>query len=566
MAELLKPWTQGVLRFQVILLAAWGLLSHGAWAQTNAPGTTPAAPDVASVEELLRRQAELIQKLTERLEVVERQQAVREQDSQKAHQAEVQRLMERIGQLEGKVGSLEGARVLPEIAVAPEEGPTTAELEQQIKILERNSELAAEAAEERVREQPRLSVGQNGVYLSSADTNFVLRLRGLVQLDSRSFVNDSPLNEGNGGFVLRRARPIFEGTLHRDFDFAIAPDFGNNQIQLFDAFVNYRNRPELQLRAGKFKTPVGWEMLQSAANLQFNERSLATDLLPNRDVGAQIWGQYDRWGLQYAVGLFNGAGDGDISSNLAFDDAPEFAGRIFGQPLKQAAFKPVQGLGLGIAGTFTQVSSNAAGLPNNIGGSVPGYWTAGQQQFFAYNPLVGPVVADGTHWRLAPQFSYYWGPFGFNGEYSIAHQSVYNSSTFRSANLRHTAWNIGAQWVITGEDATYGPLIPKRPFSLQSAGWGAWQLVARYGQLDIDDDAFPAFSDPTMSASGAQTWSVGVNWWLNRNLRLMTSFSYTMFDGGGGPFNPFVPGTALPPNTVTTQPESVFFTRLQLGF
>ncbi|MCW5559302.1 MAG: hypothetical protein KIT22_15915, partial [Verrucomicrobiae bacterium] len=442
MAGFLKPW----FRIFLLVLVALAGRSPEARAQTNAPGTTQAAPTTDSVEELLRRQAELIQKLTDRLEVVERQQAVRQEDAEKAHQAEVQRLTERIHQLENKVGSLEEARVLPEIEVASEEGPTPAELDQKIKILERNSELASEAAEERAREQPRLSVGQNGVSLSSADTNFVLRLRGLVQLDSRSFVEDNPLNEGNDGFVLRRARTIFEGTLYRDFDFAVVPDFGINRFQLFDAYLNYRyqDRPELQLRAGKFRTPGGLEMLQFDANIQFNERSLATDLLPNRDVGAQIWGQYDRWGLQYAVGIFNGAGDGTISSNVAFDDAPEFAGRIFGQPFKQSAFKPVQGLGLGIAGTFTQVSSNVAGLPNNIGGSLPGYWTAGQQQFFAYNPLVGPVVADGTHWRLAPQMSYYWGPFGFNAEYSISHQGVYNSSTFRAADLHHTAWNIGA--------------------------------------------------------------------------------------------------------------------------
>lgn len=508
----------------------------------------------------------MIQQLSQRLEAVERQQGTLTVEREKAYQDQVRQLNERIAQLEGKVGSIEEARVLPEIEVAAEPGPSAADLDQKIRILERNNELAAEAAEARARATPKLTIGQNGVFLTSADTNFVFRLRALVQMDSRTFFDDSPFNEGNDGFVLRRARPIFEGTVHQDFDFMIMPDFGNNDIQLFEAYLNYRNRPELQLRAGKFKTPVGLEMLQSAGNLQFNERSFATDLLPNRDIGLQLWGTVEDWGLTYAAGIFNGAGDGVIAANTPFDDNPEFAGRIFGQPFKPSGLKPLQGLGFGIAGTFTQVSSNAAGLPNNIGGTLPGYWTAGQQQFFAYNPLAGPVVADGVHWRIAPQMSHYWGPFGLMGEYSISQQGVYNSTTFRAAELNHSAWNVSGQWVLTGEDATFGPLVPKRPFNFRSGGWGAWQLVGRYGQIDIDDDAFPAFSNPDLSATSAQSWSVGINWWLNRNVRIMTSFSYTLFDGGGAPFNPTAPATGTAPNTVVTQPESVFLTRLQLSF
>lgn len=511
-------------------------------------------------------QAALIRKLMERIDALEAAQAAKAQSVEKSKESEVQRLQQRIDQLENKLKSFESGQVLPQIVVEPEGKPTVEELNQKIRNVERNSELAAEAAKAKAKETPRLQIGSTGFTLSSADTNFVFRLRGLVQVDSRTFLDDNPLNQGNDGFYLRRARPIFEGTLWRDFDFAIVPDFGMSTIQLFDAYVNYRNRPELQLRVGKFKTPVGLEMLQPVSSIWFNERSLATDLLPNRDVGAQVWGQSDKWGLFYAVGIFNGSGDGEIASNAPFDDTPEFAGRVFLNPFQHSGIKALQGLGIGIAGTYTQVSSNAAGLPNNIGGTLPGYWSAGQQQFFAYNPLVGPVVADGVHWRMAPQMSWFWGPFGFMGEYSDTVQGVYNSTTFRSANLNNTAWNIGAEWVLTGEDATYGPLTPRQPFSLSNGTWGAFQVMGRYGQLQIDDAAFGPFSNPEVSARGAQSWSVGLSWWLNRNVRLMTSFSYTLFQGGGAPYNPVDPATATPPGTVTTQPEQVIFTRLQVAF
>ena len=61
------------------------------------------------------------------------------------------------------------------------------------------------------------------------------------------------------------------------------------------------------------------------------------------------------------------------------------------------------------------------------------------------------------------------------------------------------------------------------------------------------------------------SWGIGLNWWLNRNVRVLTSYSRTWFDGGGE-VNPVFIGTHVPPATVTHQDESVFMTRLQLAF
>ena len=188
---------------------------------------------------------------------------------------------------------------------------------------------------------------------------------------------------------------------------------------------------------------------------------------------------------------------------------------------------------------------------------MPGYVSPGQQQFFAYSPT---VQADGTHWRLSPQGYYYWGPFGFLGEYAISDQGVFNTATLGRANLQHSAWQAAVQWVLTGEAASFNGVVPKHAFDPRVGNWGAWQLVGRISQLNIDDDAFNGFSNPANSANEAFSWSVGLNWWLNKNIRVLTSFSYTTFDGGGT-----IPPT-VPPGTVTSQDEKVFFTRVQLAF
>jgi phosphate-selective porin OprO/OprP len=70
-----------------------------------------------------------------------------------------------------------------------------------------------------------------------------------------------------------------------------------------------------------------------------------------------------------------------------------------------------------------------------------------------------------------------------------------------------------------------------------------------------------AFKGPTTfaaagSASAAQAWSIGLNWYLNRDIRLNTSYSRTTFNRGG---------TATP-TAATAQPENVLFTRIQLAF
>jgi phosphate-selective porin OprO/OprP len=434
------------------------------------------------------------------------------------------------------------------------------ELDQKVRVLERKRELDQDAAVETAKTTPRIAVGNSGLSVSSGDTNFVFQLHGLIQADNRTFVNDGGI-VGNDTFLLHRARPIFSGTLYRDFDFLFMPDFGvstspqpgNPTPVIQDVYLNYRYRPWLQLRAGKFKTPIGLEQLQSDAVTSFNERSLATALTPNRDLGFQLWGDVADGRLSYAVGVFTGIADGRNTFNADFEDHREIAARLFAQPFKTAGPAALRGLGFGVAGSWGNVSSNALGLSN-------GFLTDGQQQFFAYT---NNVVANGTHWRVSPQGYYYYGPLSLLGEYVISDQRVQRNIGMNvfTADLQNTAWQISGGWVLTGEEASYTGVVPKHPFDLSAGQWGAFQLVARYAELDIDNAAFPTFANPGASASAAHSWAVGLNWYLNKNLRLNASYSRTTFTGGG------VAGTSTTaPAVVTRQPEQTIFTRLQLAF
>jgi phosphate-selective porin OprO/OprP len=458
-----------------------------------------------------------------------------------AETAEIENLKKEIQALDQKVQNLEQQNESKQQAANETNQEQIEALDQKVRILSRQHELDQESTEAAAKTKPQFKLDSSGFTLTSADTNFSISLHGLVQLDSRTYFGEN--NVANSGFLLRRARPIITGTVFRDFDFNLTPDFGGSTVQILDAFVNYRYQPAFQLQAGKYKPPIGLEALQSDANLYLNERSLVTDLVPNRDVGLELHG--DLWGgaVSYAAAILDGAPDYSSStSNTNLDSDLAYDGRIFLQPWITSDVDLLRGLGFGVGGSY----ENASG----VNGLTSGYTTDGQQRFFTYSAA---TIANGQHWRVSPQAYYYCGPLGIMGEYAISDQDV--RSGVATADLRNTAWEVQGGWVLTGENASYTGVTPRHPFNLHGGGWGAWQVVGRYEELNVDNSAFPTFASSAASASGAHAWSAGLNWYLNRNVRFNASYSHTIFSGYTGP-SPAVPA----------RDEDVFFTRIQLAF
>ncbi len=375
--------------------------------------------------------------------------------------------------------------------------------------------------------------------VSSADTNFVFNLRGGFQVDGRFYPGESPAKDT---FLLRRLRPIMEGTVFQKFDYRVMLDFASglssstfNNANILDAYINYRIFPELQLQGGKFKEPVGLERVQSWNNLLFIERGLPTYVVPNRDTGIQLQGDIGSGLVQYAVGAFNGTGDGG-SSDFDVDNDKDVAARVFTHPFKHSSIDPLKGLGFGISGTYGRHA-----------GTLRNYVTLGQEQFFTWNTGAGSseatrnITAGGALWRLSPQGYYYWGPFGLLGEYVISSQKIRRDAggAPTRATIQNTAWQVAASWFLTGEENTFGRVQPKRNLDPANGGWGAWEIAARVGALDIDDDVFPLFADPTKSASGVFSWGIGLNWRLNRNIKLSLNYEHTDIDGASGNAPPF---------------------------
>jgi phosphate-selective porin OprO/OprP len=425
------------------------------------------------------------------------------------------------------------------------------QLDQKVRVLERKDELEKETLAEKAKTTPTVSVGASGLQVRSADSNFVFGVRGYVQVDGRFGVGDSA-GPYPDTFLMRRIRPIFDGTLYKKLDYRVMLDFASgvtssglnaansNDGFVQDAYVNARFLPELQFQVGKMKEPVGLERLQSGANLLFVERAYPTALVPNRDVGVMLQGDLFQQRLTYQVGGFNGVSDGGSTDFQSLDDGKNLGARLFAQPFLGSGVEALEGFGIGLAGTY-----------GNLNGPLRGYSSPGQQTNFTYFPN---VVADGQQWRITPQGWYYWGPFGLFGEYVFSSQEVLRTAGGATGTLANQAWQVSASWFLTGEKNSWKPVTPKRPLNFSGdGGWGAVELAARVQGLMIDDDAFPVFANPDVSINSAFAWSVGVNWILNRNIKLSLDYEHTDFEGGSQ-------------NPNTAQAEQVVFGQVQFSF
>jgi phosphate-selective porin OprO/OprP len=452
-------------------------------------------------------------------------------------QPTVEQLLQRLEALERRVGEAP-----PAIADVQGEGApsTLGDLDQRLRVLERRLELQQEEAAAKAKEAPVVAVTDKGASLKSPNGDYEIKIRGLLQGDGRFFSSGVPSGTYDT-FLLRTARPTIEGALGKWIGFRFTPEFAGDSASIVDAYADLKFSPAASVRLGKFTSPVGLERLQSSSALSDIERALPSELAPNRDIGVQLQGELAGSKVSYAIGVFNGTVDGRDAVTTNPDDELEYAGRLFFEPFKEGAGF-WSGLGFGIGGSV----GDTTGTGNNI---LPRYRTPGQVQFFNYRSA---VAADGRRTRWSPQGYFYRNGFGLLAEYIASKQEVRVGAT--AAELENTAWQATASYVLTGEDASYrGVVKPSHPFSPGKGGWGAWELVGRYGVLEIDDRAFPVFADPAVSARRAKAWTLGVNWYLTSNLKLVVNYLDTQFEGGAAA-------------GADREDEKAVFSRLQVAF
>lgn len=383
-----------------------------------------------------------------------------------------------------------------------------------------------------------IAARRDGLWLTTADGHTKLQVHGYIQADDRMF-SATTKDEQLDMFLFRRIRPLFEGTLFNNVDFRFMPDFGQNQPQIQEAYLELKTLPFAKVRVGKFKEPIGLEVLRSDRELIFAERSLASDLVPLRYIGAQLSGAVVSNSIEYAGGFFEGSSDGANDVFTRWNESHEAVARAFFLPFAATPIIPLKQFGFGLAGS-TGVQE----------GSISALKTVGQQTLFKYS---SSTVAGGQQNRLSPQAYYYFGPFGTMAEYVISSQEVLNGT--RTARVRNEAWEVAATVMLTGEKNSYAGVRPRNA-SEPVVGWrrfGGLELAVRCSQLAIDPDAFPHFASVSSAAQEAKEEGIVLNWYMTRYVKLVTNYEHTGFRMAVG-------------NTTPFHNEDVLMTRVQLAF
>jgi phosphate-selective porin OprO/OprP len=368
---------------------------------------------------------------------------------------------------------------------------------------------------------PPITAGwQEGFIIQSANGDFRLGLGLVAQGDGRFVVNDED-DAYVDTFTVRKARPIINGRMARYFDFLVMPDFGNGTTVLQDAYVDARFSTAFRVRAGKSKTPIGYEILMGDPFLLFPERSLASGLVPNRDVGFQVLGDVAAGRVSYAAGVVNGIPDGTSSaSDVDSSDSKDFAARVAVQPFRRAV-DPGRLNGLGFALGASRGDQR---------GALPAFRTSVGQRYFGY---VAGASADGVRTRVTPAVFFYQNAFALFAEYMRSEQTV--STAAASTDIANQAWQVTAAYVLTGEAGADRGVRPRANFDPEAGEWGAVQVVARVSQLKVDDAAFASALALAGSSREARAFIVGVNWYPAAFIKYYATFERTTFDGGMAP-------------------------------
>ena len=318
-------------------------------------------------------------------------------------------------------------------------------LDQQIRVTQRLAELEREKAIDEAKVAPRVTAGRDGFSLQSGDKAFQLKLRGYTQADGRFYTSERSAGMADT-FVMRRVRPVLEGTLFGNVDFRIMPDFGEGRTVLAGRLRRPPVHPGAEASRRQVQEPLRPRAPRVGLDLLFVDRALPTALVPNRDVGVMLFGDLAASTVSYALGVFNGVPDGGSAD---IDDSPgkDVVARVFLLPLKNSRTSRLQQLGFGLAASLGERRARVAspGLPT--------FRTTSQQTFARYRTDgANTAIADGRIGASLRRASSTSPPSAPSASTSSARRRCVRVPPGTRSENR--AWQLSTSYVLTGEPAS----------------------------------------------------------------------------------------------------------------
>ena len=347
---------------------------------------------------------------------------------------------------------------------------------------------------------------RDGVRMDSANEQFKLRIGGRIMNDWTFARADDSLVESLGslgGFVrdgaqFRRARLYASGVMYERIEYRAEFDFADSFANFSDIYVGLRDVPVLgTVKAGHFKEPFGLEALTSSNHITLLERSAGGAFAPLRNTGIAFQNTVAQGRINYAAGVFRETLNAGQSVGSG---GPNLTARVTGLPVYADGGRKYLHVG-------AAYSHQGTPLGATLFGSRP--------EADLLPPFVlTPLLETSSYNMVGLEAAAVVGPFSVQSEYMKA-----SVDSVSSGDPTFSGLYVMGSFFLTGEHRPYwhggGSFDRVRPNSsfLDDGGIGAWEMVARYSQLDLNSGL--------VRGGEMKNFTFGVNWYVNPYSRVM---------------------------------------------
>ncbi len=404
---------------------------------------------------------------------------------------------------------------------------------------------SAETKKEVENNKVKLSLEYDGGFkMFSPDKRFLFQVTGRIQADAQARLAGKNRNHGASsinGFKERRTYLGVRGVLYKYWTFTLSGEYEGGTVRSDTSnYVGTTYIPNTEIRIGQDSVPFTLEGETSNNDVKPIERSMIVNFVsPFYNQGLRVNGSY----FDGRVNVFAMLGNGNETERSDNDDDKIAWGRLVLLPFKTSDNKWIKKIHLGVSGGIGNQDRLAPGLD---GGTTVS--TAPGTPVIAYDP---GVTYDGDSQRAAAEAAWHVGPFGIWGEYIWYSQDLRNGTTgdprgafSRLQTAEFTGGEVTVAYLLTGEDMTFGTVVPKNNFEPghPDSGPGAWELVARYDWVKVERGDTSLFigglnvggPDFVRKPERVEQVMAGVNWYPNPAVKVSLQYQRAWWSHGVG--------------------------------
>ena len=407
-------------------------------------------------------------------------------------------------------------------------------------------------------EVPLMATYRDGFGMRSADDQFQLRLRFLTQIDAKLFT-PTDQEPARSGMYIPRFRTYFEGQLRDGCEYELSLQRSvEGTFDLLDANINFRPSDAFQLRVGRSLTPYSYAWYDHLEQFYITpERGL----LPlnfglARQVSIIAHGNLNDDMIEYAFGPTFGHISGLADTNAT----REGVGYLNFRPFTRREGAVLQYFNLGGSLALGRQSLATTPLPLRTSIQTSENDEAAQAASTIFMEFHNTVIQNGTRQQGALHAANYYGPWSVEAEFYALTFEARPTAGAAFTTIPVLGYDVQLARFLTGESVRRREIVdPLRPFGRgPNSGWGAVEVFGRYSEISLSDKVFTAgLAEETEWTNKASVVDVGVNWYLNRFVKIASLWQHGMYDR---------PVLLNRDTGKTSTSGDLFWTRVQMSF